>query len=78
VDAQKLVRAYDRSGRTQEACQAVARAQNAGVDNPDAEVAQRCVRLRILRPGAAQTTTQLRQSGAAVRRAPSTAVQRTN
>jgi tetratricopeptide (TPR) repeat protein len=78
VDAQKLVRAYDRSGRTQEACRAVARAQDAGVDNPDAEVAQRCVRLRILRPSAAQTTTQLRQSGTAVQRVPSTAVQRTN
>jgi tetratricopeptide (TPR) repeat protein len=74
VDAQKLVRALDRSGRTNEACEAVERAQNAGVDDPDAEVAQRCVRLQLIRPRPAQTTPQLRQRTAIER----TTVQRTN
>jgi tetratricopeptide (TPR) repeat protein len=74
VDAQKLVRALDRSGRTNEACEAVERAQKAGVDDPDVEVSQRCVRLQLIRPRAAQTTPQLRQRTAIER----TTVQRTN
>ncbi|MGE0046404.1 MAG: TIR domain-containing protein [Hyphomonadaceae bacterium] len=56
VDAQKLVRALDRSGQTEEACQAVERARAAGVEETEADVARRCASLRTVRP-----RTELRQ-----------------
>ncbi len=50
IDAQKLVLALDRGGRTDEACRAVEEARQAGVSETDANVTQRCERMRLIRP----------------------------
>lgn len=52
VDAQKLVRALDRSGRTREACEQLRQAQTEhGVEAPDADLVRRCETLRVqIRP----------------------------
>lgn len=48
ADAQQLVRALDRSGRTREACEALRRAQEAhDVAAPDQDLLDRCQRLRV-------------------------------
>jgi hypothetical protein len=48
ADAQQLVRALDRSGRTQEACEQLRQAQEAhDVAAPDQELLERCRRLRV-------------------------------
>jgi len=56
VDAQKLVRALDRDGRTNEACRTAQEVQTQdNVAAGDAELAQRCQRFRIqIRPGTLQ------------------------
>jgi tetratricopeptide (TPR) repeat protein len=48
ADAQQLVRALDRSGRTQEACERLRQAQEAhDVAAPDQDLLERCRRLRV-------------------------------
>lgn len=69
VDASKLVRALDRSGRTQEACEQAQQVQREhDVAPADQELAQRCTQYRIqVRPQVIQRT-----PGATLQRAPVT------
>lgn len=80
VDAQKLVRALDRDGRTSEACRTAQEVQTQeNVAAGDAELAQRCQRLRIqIRPGTIaprEGTIQPRTGTLAPRTAPATPAQ---
>ncbi len=80
VDAQKLVRALDRDGRTNEACRTAQEVQTQeNVAAGDAELAQRCERFRItIRPGTLaprEGTIQPRTGTLAPRTAPATPAQ---
>ena len=70
ADAQQLVRALDRGGRTQEACDQLRQAQEAhDVDAPDQALLERCQRLRVPLRTRVELAPQLRQR--TVRDAPS-------
>lgn len=64
VDAQKLVRALDRSGRTEEACRAALSVQQShNVTPADQELARRCSELRIqVRPQVIQRAPTLQRT----------------
>lgn len=62
ADAQQLVRALDRSGRTQEACDQLRQAQEAhDVAAPDQALLERCQRLRVPLRTRVELAPQLRQ-----------------
>ncbi|MBX9747670.1 MAG: TIR domain-containing protein [Hyphomonadaceae bacterium] len=61
ADAQQLVIALDRSGRTREACERLRQAQEEHeVATPDQELLQRCQRMRVNVDGRVQLAPQLR------------------
>lgn len=62
ADAQSLVRALDRSGRTQEACETLRQAQEAhDVAAPDQDLLNRCQRLRVPLRSRVELAPQLRE-----------------
>lgn len=73
ADAQQLVIALDRSGRTREACERLRQAQDAhDVAAPDQELLARCQRLRVPLRERVELAPQLRASPELVQRTPTT------
>lgn len=71
ADAQQLVRALDRSGRTREACERLRQAQEAhDVAAPDQDLLDRCQRLRVPLRERVQLAPELRVNTEAQRVAP--------
>jgi|CXWL01.1.fsa_nt_gi tetratricopeptide (TPR) repeat protein len=77
ADAQQLVRALDRSGRTEEACERLRQAQEAhDVAAPDQDIFDRCQRLRVELRSRVELSPQLRQRQLQLRQTPSPEQQR--
>jgi hypothetical protein len=78
ANAQQLVVALDRSGRTREACESLRQAQEAhNVAAPDQEILDRCqAEFRTRLQPRVELSPQLQRDGAVLRRAPTTTIQR--